>query len=151
MAQSELRVGEVAARTGVSVDTVRYYERRRLLPRAARTHGGFRVFGPEAIERILFIKQAQGLGFTLNEVAQLLTGGGQGAAECRGVRDLLRAKIAELDERMALMRDFRRTLARHLAACEGELEARGEAAACPVFVGVTQIEPLTRRGREGRE
>ena len=55
MAQSEIRIGEVAERAGVSIDTVRYYERRRLLPRAPRTQGGFRVFTGDAVERVRFI------------------------------------------------------------------------------------------------
>ena len=76
MGQSELRIGEVAARTGVSIDTLRYYEKRQLLPRAPRTAGGFRLFSPEAVERIRFIKQAQALGFSLDEVSELLTTGG---------------------------------------------------------------------------
>ncbi len=150
MSQSQLHIGEVAARTGVSIDTVRFYERRRLLPRAARTHGGFRVFGPDAVERIHFIKQAQSLGFSLDEIAQLLTGGGRGAAECRSVRDLLRAKLAELDERMKAMRGFRRTLAHHLEECESELKNRGEAAECPVIVEITHTEH-SPKGSKGKE
>ena len=137
MRQSGLQIGEVATETGVSVDTVRYYERLRLLPRAARTEGGFRLFSPEAVERIRFIKHAQALGFSLSEIEQLLTGGGRGAADCESVRDLLRVKLTELDERLKVMRLFRRTLTDHLAECERELKEHGETAKCPVLVEIT--------------
>ena len=86
MEQTEFRIGELATRTGVSIDAVRYYERLKLLPRARRTSGNFRLFGPESIERVLFIKQAQDLGFTLDEIKGLLATGG--AEECQRVRDL---------------------------------------------------------------
>jgi len=138
MARSELRIGEVAARAGVSVDTVRYYEKRRLLPRAPRTGGGFRLFAAETVERVQFIKQAQDIGLSLGEIGQLLATGG-GADECRGMRDLLRSKLAELDGRIERMREFRRTLGRHLAACEEELQTHGQAASCPVVVEITHI------------
>ncbi len=84
MNSSALRIGEVALRAGVSIDTVRYYERRQLLPAAARTDGGFRLFTPDAVERVWFIKQAQELGFSLDEIGELLTTGG--AEKCRRVR-----------------------------------------------------------------
>ncbi|MBA3711356.1 MAG: heavy metal-responsive transcriptional regulator [Pyrinomonadaceae bacterium] len=132
MVSSELRIGEVAARSDVSIDTVRYYERLRLLPRAPRTGGGFRLFPQETIERVHFIRQAQEMGLSLEEIGQLLATRG-GVGECRNVSDLLRAKLAGLDERMKKMRDFRRTLSRHLAACECELTDHGEEAACPVM------------------
>jgi DNA-binding transcriptional MerR regulator len=135
MAQSGLRIGEIAELAGVSIDTVRYYERRRLLPRAPRTRGGFRVFTPDTIERVRFIKQAQELGFTLDEVSTLLTTGG-GANECRSVRDLLKAKLNELDARVKAMRSFRRTLVHYLAECEVELKSHGETAQCPVVVEI---------------
>jgi DNA-binding transcriptional MerR regulator len=138
MSESELRIGEIAARAGVSIDTLRYYERRRLLPRAGRTAGGFRLFSAETIDRVRFIKQAQDLGFSLDEIGQLLTTGG-GATECRNMRDLLKAKLIELDGRIKAMRDFRRKLAHHLAACESELRARGAAARCPVIVEIAQF------------
>ena len=87
MEQTEFRIGEVAMRSGVSVDALRYYERVKLLPRAKRSSGGFRLFGLDAIERVQFIKQAQELGLTLDEIKGLLATGG--AEECRRVRDLL--------------------------------------------------------------
>ena len=62
MMQGELRIGEVANRSGVSVDTVRYYERRSLLPIAPRTASGYRMFSSEAVERVLFIRQSRGNG-----------------------------------------------------------------------------------------
>lgn len=133
---AQLRIGELAQRSGVSIDTIRYYERRRLLPRASRLAGGFRVFAPETVERIRFIKQAQEIGLTLDEIKELLADGG-GAAKCRRVSGLLRAKLEEIDERIKTMRSFRRTLAHHLAACERELEEKREAAECPVITEIT--------------
>lgn len=150
MTGSGLQIGEVAALTGVSVDTVRYYERRRLLPRAARTGGRFRVFGADAIGRIRLIKQAQALGLSLDEIRQLLNGGGQGAGECRGVRDLLLAKIEELDGRMKAMKEFRRTLANHLAACERELKRRGGEAHCPVMIEIGDAGSAPKGGKVKR-
>ncbi|HKS26514.1 MAG TPA: heavy metal-responsive transcriptional regulator [Pyrinomonadaceae bacterium] len=135
MPQSELRIGELATQAGVSIDTVRYYERQRLLPRAARTGGGFRLFKPEAVERIRFIRQAQGIGLSLEEIRDLLSEGG--AAECQRVHDLLRAKLEELDGKIKAMRAFRRTLSRHYEACERELREHGKAAQCPVLVEIT--------------
>lgn len=72
MNPSALRIGEIALRSGVSIDTVRYYERRRLLPVAPRTEGGFRLFTPETVERVQFIKQAQELGFSVDAVCPVL-------------------------------------------------------------------------------
>lgn len=135
-------------RSGVSIDTVRYYERRKLLPRAARSNSGFRLFPPETVEHVLFIKHAQEMGLSLDEIGQLLATRG-GAAECQTVRDLLRAKLAEFDERMRKMRAFRRTLAHHLAACENELETHGKDAACPVVIKIERNEnkQLRKKGK----
>jgi DNA-binding transcriptional MerR regulator len=143
MNSGALRIGEVAARSGVSIDTVRYYERRRLLPAAPRTEGGYRLFTPEAVERVRFIKQAQELGFSLDEIGELLTTGG--AHECRRVRDLLKVKLTELDERLRLMQEFRKTLAQHLAACERELSRRREEAVCPVLVKISRAEARKKK------
>ena len=136
MTRSGLRIGEVAERAGVSVDTVRYYERLGLLPRAPRSEGGFRLFALDAIERLRFIKQAQEMGFSLDEIRMLLTGGGAG--ECRQMRDLLQSKMQEINQKMKALRVFSRTLSRHLRACEAELARRGAAAKCPVVAEIGQ-------------
>ena len=126
-----LQIGEVAKRASVSIDTIRYYEKVKLLPRPARSSGGFRLFASEHIERVRFIKQAQELGLSLEEIRGLLATGG--AEECRRVRDLLKRKLSELDERLKAMKDFRRVLTRHLSACETELKRHSDAACCPVL------------------
>lgn len=138
--RSGLRIGEVAERAGVSVDTVRYYEKRKLLPRATRSKGGFRLFTSDAIERVRFIRQAQDIGFSLNEIRMLVAGGG--VDECRQIRDLLRSKLSETDQRIRALRAFNRTLRRHLRACEDELAKRGGASNCPV---VLEISHKSRR------
>lgn len=132
LVQTEFRIGEVAARTSVSIDTVRYYERLKLLPRARRTSGNFRIFGPDAVERVQFIKQAQELGFSLDEIKGLLSTGG--VEECQRVHDLLSEKLDELDRRLSSMKKFRRVLMRHLAECERELSEHGQDASCPVVM-----------------
>lgn len=146
MDRTELKIGEVAARSGVSVDALRYYERLKLLPRARRTAGGFRVFASESVGRVQFIKQAQELGLTLDEIKGLLATGG--ADECRRVRDLLGKKIGELDDKMKTMQVFRRTLARHLSACERELETYGDSACCPVVAGGKSKPPQGKSGKK---
>jgi DNA-binding transcriptional MerR regulator len=145
MKSETLRIGELATRSGVSIDTVRYYERRKLLPLAVRSAGGFRLFPCEAVARVSFIKQAQELGFSLEEIAELLTTGG--ANECRRVRDHLKSKLTELDERLRLMQDFRQTLAQHLAACERELRRYRDDAVCPVLVKISPHDTPKRKKR----
>ena len=81
--------------------------------------------------RVQFIKQAQDLGFSLEEIKGLLATGG--AEECRRVCDLLKSKLSELDERLKAMKKFRRVLTRHLSACEVELQQHKDSACCPVL------------------
>jgi DNA-binding transcriptional MerR regulator len=142
MPSRELRIGEVASRTGVSVDAVRYYERLHLLPPAPRTEGGFRLFTAETVARVQFIKQAQELGLSLDEIKGLLITGG--AKECRRVRDLLRIKLNEVGERIRLMKEFKKTLSNHLAACERALKDAGDAAECPVLMNIAHA--VVQRG-----
>jgi DNA-binding transcriptional MerR regulator len=143
MAEPQLQIGRVAALADVSVDTVRYYERQQLLERAPRSSGGFRLFTAETIERIRFIKQAQDIGLSLDEIKELLIGNGE-PTQCQRMYDLLKEKLSKLDERIRGMREFRRTLSRHLAACEAELNKHGADASCPVIV---KIAHKKRKGR----
>jgi DNA-binding transcriptional MerR regulator len=128
------RIGEIARQTGVSVETLRYYEKRRLLKAPPRTNGGFRVYSDDAVEQVTFIKQAQTLGLTLDDVQQLLAGRQRRTyvASCRRVRDLLTRRIEDIDARIKELRDFRRTLHEHLMACEQALAATTDPA-CPTI------------------
>lgn len=135
---NSFRIGEVAGRSGVSVDTVRYYERRNLLPAAQRTAGGYRIFNSETVDRVLFIKQAQELGFSLDEISSLLST--NGSSECRRVRDLLDAKLTELDARLKSMHEFHDKLTRYLAECEEELKRHPDSAECPVVIEIAHAE-----------
>lgn len=129
-----VQIGEIAALANVSVDTVRYYERLKLLPTATRTNSGYRMFSVETAERIKFIKQAQEMGFTLDEIKQLFVSGGEN--QCESVRDLIQIKLKELEDKMRQMESFKGFLNHHLSACENELTAHGKAAECPAFTTI---------------
>jgi MerR family mercuric resistance operon transcriptional regulator len=128
------RIGEIAQQTGVSVETLRYYEKRRLLNAPPRTEGGFRLYSDDAVQQVKFIKQAQSLGLTLDDVQQLFAGRQRRphAASCRRVRDLLTRRIDDIDARIKELREFRRTLHGHLVACDHALAATADPA-CPTI------------------
>jgi len=138
MGSTTLQIGEIARRAGVSIDTVRYYEKRKLVHSVSRTMGGFRLFHPNTIDRIGFIKQAQEFGLSLVEIRELLSSGG--ADECRRMRDLLRQKLTEVDEQISKMKVFKRSLARHLTDCDRELALRGDNAECPAFFEIERVK-----------
>ncbi|MDQ1593138.1 MAG: MerR family transcriptional regulator, copper efflux regulator [Pyrinomonadaceae bacterium] len=110
-----LRIGEVAGATGISVEALRFYERRGLLGRPARTASGYRAYDEGVLERLAFIKRAQSIGFSLDEIAEILLMRGRGEAPCVEVREAARRKLAELDARLRELRRYRTELARTLA------------------------------------
>ena len=109
-----LRIGEVAAASGIGVEALRFYERRGLLGRPARTASGYRAYDASVLERLAFIKRAQAIGFSLDEIAEILEMRGQGVAPCVEVREAARRKLSELDARLAELRRYRNELARTL-------------------------------------
>lgn len=114
-----LRIGELATRSGLTVDALRYYERVGLMPRARRTAGGFRVYPAAMTERIRFIKQAQANGLTLAEIRELLGFRDRGGRErCRQVQRLLARKLEELDAKLVHLQEFKRTLHGYLEECD---------------------------------
>jgi DNA-binding transcriptional MerR regulator len=127
------QIGELAARSGLTPDTLRYYERRGLLPPPQRTSGGFRIYAPSALGRLRFIKQAQTLGLSLQEIRTLVSYADRGGVKrCQRVHDLLQRKIADLDTRLAELQEFRRTLQGYFEECERTL-AKGDREECPVI------------------
>jgi DNA-binding transcriptional MerR regulator len=109
-----LRIGEVAEATGISVEALRFYERRGLLGRPARTASGYRAYDEAVLERLAFIKRAQAIGFSLDEITEILEMRGRGQAPCVEVREAARRKLAELDARLRELRRYRNELARTL-------------------------------------
>ena len=94
-----ITIGAAAKAAGVPIDTVRYYEREGLLSRAQRTASGYRLFGPADVERLRFIRQAKALGFTLEDITELLRLQDGGGARAQ-VRARARARIQELDRKI---------------------------------------------------
>ncbi|MGH9966779.1 MAG: MerR family DNA-binding protein [Pyrinomonadaceae bacterium] len=113
--RTPLKIGEVAKISGIGVEALRFYERSGLLGRPARTESGYRMYDPEVLERLDFIKRAQLLGFALDEIKQIIAEKQTGESPCGAVRNIVRARLNELDERMREMRRYRRELAITLA------------------------------------
>ena len=101
---------EVARRCGVSADTLRHYERKGVLPRPARTGSGYRRYPPETVDRVLLVQRALVVGFTLDELARVLRERDRGEPPCRGVRDLVAARLTDLEARLAQLTALRREL-----------------------------------------
>ena len=110
-----LKIGEVAKLSGVGIEALRFYERSGLLGRPSRTQTGYRLYDREVLERLDFIKRAQVLGFSLDEIKQIISEKEAGESPCEAVRDIVRARLQELDEHMREMRRFRNDLAATLA------------------------------------
>ena len=116
------QIGELAARSGVTPDAVRYYERLGLLQTPQRTRGGYRVYPGETLDRLRFIKQAQTVGLTLHEIGELVGRQDQGGLKrCRRVRDVLRAKLVELQAKLTELEEVRNILSGYLEKCEQTL------------------------------
>lgn len=135
MSEAGLRSGQGAAAAGVNIETLRYYERRGLLREPARSLGGHRLYPPEAVTMMRVIKAAQRLGFTLDEVGELLAATRFGGSSDAGLRTRAAAKLAEVDEKLAELTEVRDTLRAALAAGCADLLLCVENPCCPVPFG----------------
>lgn len=110
-----LFAGELGRLAGVSPDTVRFYERRRLLPAAPRSASGYRIFPQEALARVQLIRRALSIGFTVSELAAIFCERDRGGAPCRRVRELAAEKLVALEARLRDLHAWRRELRTTLA------------------------------------
>jgi len=133
--KSTIQIGKAAERAALSVDTIRFYERRALLPRAPRTSGRFRLYTTDDVRRLSFIKQMQNLGFSLHEIKQLLDLRDRRRDACREVRDLLSAKLGEVRSKIQELEKLESELVLDLQKCNRELKHRQNHAPkhCPVL------------------
>lgn len=135
MAETGFTIGRLAATAEVNVETVRYYQRIRLMPVPKRVPGGIRRYGTAELSRLRFIKTAQGLGFTLDEIADLVKL--DDGTHCKEAHDIATQKLAVVRTRLRDLKSIERSLARLVRQCENH---RG-AIRCPV------IEALQQAGR----
>jgi DNA-binding transcriptional MerR regulator len=106
-----LKIGDVAKHSGIGIEALRFYERSGLLESPLRTENGYRVYDAAVLDRLTFIKQAQTLGFSLNEIKRIIDDARAGKSPCDEVRELVRRRLAELDARLQEMRRYRTALA----------------------------------------
>ncbi len=114
-----LSIGELARRTGVHIETIRYFERVGLLDAPGRTQGGHRVYADRHVRALGFIKRARELGFTPDEVRAILNLGGPGKACCDEVRDIAVHHLAEVRRKIADLEKLERLLASTVDRCSG--------------------------------
>lgn len=110
MDESFLRIGQLAARAGVSADSIRHYERLGLLPKSARTDGGYRLFPPAAVQRVQLVRSAVRVGFSLRQLAAFLGERQAGGAPCRKVRDAAERILLSVDDQIAELRATKASL-----------------------------------------
>ncbi len=130
-----MTIGRLAREAGVHVETVRYYERRRLLERPPEPSSGYRIYSRKAIRRIRFIKRAQELGFSLREIAELLSLRAEPRRRCADVQARAEAKIGEIEEKIHTLGSMKKALGKLVQECTG----RRSVTECPVLEA---LDPL---------
>ncbi len=132
-------IGQVAKATGVAPTTLRYYEREGILPPTTRNGAGYRLYNAHSVERLQFIRSAQAVGFTLDDIRTLLQLDEKDNKSCQAeVQPLLERRLAELDEKMKELKRVRAALGRALDQCR---RSTGE---CPVL---KELSPAKKRRR----
>lgn len=132
--QPSLTIGRIAQSAGVAIDTIRFYEREGLLPEPRRRPSGYREYDTSAVSRLRFIRRAKDLGFTLDEIRELLALSADRHGGVEGVRDRAAARLAAIDERIAELQRVRNGLAELLDACPGH----GAPEDCPILKALAE-------------
>ncbi len=132
MAEKTLRTGQVAAAAGVNVETLRYYERRGILKEPRRRGSGFRAYPPEAVKIVRFVKTAQELGFTLDEIEELLSLRDDHQRSCADVRAAATTKIEDVDQKIEKLHAMKQALTVLVNSCRG----KGSTRECPILEAI---------------
>ena len=127
-----LTIGQLAQRAGVGVETVRFYEREGLISEPPRRPSGYRDFPPETVTRIMFIRRAKDLGFSLKEISELLELRVRPRRSCAIVKRNADAKISDIDTKITALRKMRRALTNLTKACE----ERTPTTECPILTSL---------------
>ena len=124
-----MKIGELAKRTGIGIDAVRYYEREGLLPQAARQPSGYRIYGEDDVRRIHFVRRAKALGFTLTEIRELLALSRHPMDDMGGLKAAAGEKLANVEAKLAELARIRDGLQMLITACPGH----GALERCPIL------------------
>src|SRR5690242_14011791 len=127
--QTPLSIGAVAKRAGVAIDTIRYYEREGLLPQPTRRPSGYRSYGEGTVAQLRFIRRAKNLGFTLEEIRELLALSADRQRGVKAVRQRAQRRLADIEARIAELERVRAGLAELVEACPGH----GAPEQCPIL------------------
>jgi DNA-binding transcriptional MerR regulator len=141
----QITIGRLARQVGLGVETLRYYERRGLLEPQQRSASGYRLYQGGALRRLRFIRRAQALGFSLNEIAELLALSDCPEASAGEVQRLTRAKIADIEARIRDLERMKAALAGLEARCPGHA---GTTAECPILASLNLEGSATDPGAE---
>lgn len=127
-----LKIGQVADRGGVNLQTIRFYEREGLLPEPPRLPSGYRMFPESTVRRVRFIKRAQELGFSLAEIRELFSIQIDPRKECSDVKRLARTKITDIEGKIRTLESMKRVLSGLAEACPG----CGPSSQCPILESI---------------
>ena len=133
-----LTIGQLAKDAGVNIETIRYYERRGLIPEPPRRKSGYRQYGSDFVLRIQFIKRAQELGFSLNEIAELLALRVDSDTVCSEVKQRAELKIANIEAKIQTLQQMRQALDALVAVCN----ENGTTSDCPILETLEGKETL---------
>lgn len=131
-----LTIGKVAKQAGVGIETIRFYERERLIAEPPRRESGYRQYPPQVVDRIRFIKRAKALGFSLREIRELLSLRARPSAGCADVLKRARKKIDDIDARIRSLQAMRQALSKLMSECAG----RGPVSKCPILDALDRKE-----------
>ena len=140
-ATNTMKIGQVAIEAGVNVQSLRFYERRGLLKPPRRRESGYREYDPEAVRLVRFVKRSQELGFTLQEVQELLRLREDQKASCTEVRAAARSKVEDIDSKMKTLRAMRRALGSLINSCTSD----GSTRYCPILEAIEDSESKEKR------
>lgn len=124
-----LSIGKLAKTAGVNLQTIRYYERIRLLPKPKTKESGYREYTEQDLSRLIFIKKAKELGFSLKEIAQLLALKVDKRKTCADVREMAESSIVMIQEKIETLKNFAEALKKLSAQCHGS----GPTSECPIL------------------
>jgi len=140
--QHAIQIGELAKQTGFSIDAIRFYERKGLLKKPARSEGGFRLFSSGDVANLQFVRKAQELGFSLDEIYGLIILRDQDTQACRHVQEMLEHKLTVIRQKIEELKSLEEELKAGLRKCRREINRApvSHGRSCPVLEQIARVD-----------